>query len=86
MWVQNSVWSYVIPWESHVDSCHLRFSCSEFYADFKKIGCHFFHVTLRSFFDPWRSWPLDLIYLFIHVFIKTHVLLVVQHIKMTEIV
>ena len=31
-----SMWSYVIPWESHVNSCHLHFSCSEFYADSKK--------------------------------------------------
>ena len=30
------VGSYVIPWESRVNSCHLRFSCSEFYADSKK--------------------------------------------------
>ena len=37
-----SVGSYVIPWESRVNSCHLRFFCSEFYADSKKIGCHFF--------------------------------------------
>ena len=44
--------SYIIPWESHVN---LRLSCSEFYADFKKIGCHFFQVTLSSFFDPSRS-------------------------------
>ena len=37
-----SVGYYVIPWESRVNSCHLRFSCSEFYNDSKKIGCHFF--------------------------------------------
>ena len=36
----HSVRSYVIPWEYHGNSCHLRFSCSEFYADSKK-GCHF---------------------------------------------
>ena len=48
--VINSVWSYVIPWESRVNSCHLRFSCSEFYADFKKIGSFFlgnFKVIFR---------------------------------------
>ena len=43
----NSVWSYVIPWESRVNSCHLRFSCSEFYADSKKLGCH-----LKVIFRP----------------------------------
>ena len=32
----HSVWFYVIPWESRVNSCHLRFSCSEVYADLKK--------------------------------------------------
>ena len=31
----NSVGSYVIPWEYHVNSCHLRFSCSELYVDLK---------------------------------------------------
>ena len=35
-----SVGSYVFPSESRVNSCHLRFSCSEFYADSKK-RCHF---------------------------------------------
>ena len=34
--------NYVIPWESRVNSCQLRFSYSEFYADSKKIGCNFF--------------------------------------------
>ena len=48
----DSVGSYVIPWESHVNSCHLCFSCSEFYADSKKIGCLFFNVTLNSLFHP----------------------------------
>ena len=37
-----SVGSFVIPWESRVNFCHLRFFCSEFFADAKKIGCHFF--------------------------------------------
>ena len=37
-----SVGTYVIPWESHGNSCHLRFFCSEFHADSKKIGCNFF--------------------------------------------
>ena len=33
-----SVGSYVIPWESHVNYCHLHFSCSEFYADSQNQG------------------------------------------------
>ena len=37
MYAAISVWSYVIPWECHVNSCHLRFSCSEFYADSKML-------------------------------------------------
>ena len=45
------LWSYVIPWESRVNSCHLRFSCSEFYADSKKIGCHFLS-HLKVIFRP----------------------------------
>ena len=36
-----SVGLYVIPWESHVNSCHLRFSNSEFYVDSKKMGVIF---------------------------------------------
>ena len=37
-----SVGSYVIPWKSRVNSCHLRFSGSEFQADSQKIGWLFF--------------------------------------------
>ena len=39
----TSVGSYmcVITWQSHGNSCHLRYSCSELYADCKKIGCLF---------------------------------------------
>ena len=47
----SSVCSYVIPWESRGNSCHLRFSCSEFYADSKKIGCHFLG-HLKVIFRP----------------------------------
>ena len=36
-----TVGSYVIPWESRINFCNLRFSCLELYADSKKIGCHF---------------------------------------------
>ena len=31
--LQDSVGSYVIPWESHGNSCSLRFSRSKFNAD-----------------------------------------------------
>ena len=61
-----SVWSYVIPWESRVNSWHLRFSCSEFYADSKKIGCHFFRSPSGRFPTPRGHDPyISFIYLFI---------------------
>ena len=46
-----SVGSYVIPWESHVNSCHLRFFVQNFMLILKN-RVSFFQVTLRSFFDP----------------------------------
>ena len=46
-----SVWSYVIPRESRVNSWHLRFSCSEFYADSKKI-VSFFLDHFKVIFQP----------------------------------
>ena len=39
--IKTSVWAYLIPWEYHVNSCHLRFSCSEFYADSKNSELFF---------------------------------------------
>ena len=70
-----SVWSYVIPWESRVNSCHLRFSCSESYADSKKIGCLFLG-HLKVIFRPLEVMtPRS--HLFFHLLFQTHVLLVV---------
>ena len=42
---------YVIQWESHVNSCHLRFSCLEFYADITKV-CAIFLGHLKVIFRP----------------------------------
>ena len=57
-----SVGSYVIPWESHGNFCHLRFSCLDAYTDYKK-GCHSFWPP-KVIFQSLEVRTPDLIYFY----------------------
>ena len=71
-WLSRAVFQqgvfYVIPWESRVNSCHLRFSCSEFYADSKKIW------YLMVIFRPLEFMtPLIFIFIFLNTCLASRV-------------